>query len=93
MKNNKIPKYPILIVSSDDLLQDLPFDIIAELWDNCPFSFGDTSYSLIRADHFKDWLLDIVNKDDHEDVIEIVESIENTLDELTRENIFVDLEH
>jgi hypothetical protein len=79
----------IKVTSSTDLFQSLPTDFQNELWETCPFSFGDCSFSLVHPSWVKSWILDI---HDVEDELNPVNQLLIHLDELSKGQVYIDLE-
>ena len=78
----------VKIISSSDLFASLPRDLVNELWDSCPFSFGDCCYSLVNAHDIQCWLRDLLADKEDKRVNEFM----YRLNHLTENNIFIDLE-
>lgn len=79
----------IKITSATDLFQSLSTDFQNQLWDNCPFSFGDCNYSLVNPNWVKGWILDIFDDEAQENE---VNQLLVQLDDLAKQQVYIDLE-
>ena len=75
--------------SSTDLFQHLSTDFVNQLWDACPFSFGDCNYSLVDPNWVKGWVLDIFDDEAQEAQ---VNQLLVLLDDLAKQQVYIDLE-
>lgn len=79
----------ITIVGITDLFEHIPAAQQNVLWDACPFSFGDLSFALIHPVDVERWI--------HENLDEVEElhftSLFETLKDLAKRNVYVDLEN
>ena len=79
----------IKITSATDLFTDLSSDFQNQLWDSCPFSFGDCSYSLVDPKWVKGWVLDIFDDESQETQ---VNQLLVQLDDLAKQQVYINLE-
>ena len=79
----------IKIASATDLFQYLSTDFQNQLWDICPFSFGDCNYSLVNPNLVKGWILDIFDDEAQENE---VNQLLIQLDDLAKQQVYIDLE-
>ena len=77
------------VTSSTDLFQSLSTDFQNQLWDSCPFSFGDCNYSLVDPKWVKGWVLDLFDDEAQEAQ---VNQLLVQLDDLAKQNVYIDLE-
>jgi len=79
----------VKVVDACELFRPLPASLKNELWDACPFSFGDCNLSLIDAHSIRDWITDVVDDEENEQV----NSVLATLKTLASERVYIDLEN
>jgi hypothetical protein len=79
----------IKITSATDLFQSLSTDFQNQLWDSCPFSFGDCNHSLVHPNWVKGWILDMFDDEAQENE---VNQLLVQLDELSESQVYIDLE-
>jgi hypothetical protein len=79
----------IKIIGSSELFQSLPSSLVNEMWGTCPFSFGDCTHSLVHPSWIRDWITDIFDDEENEQV----NNFFKTLVTLSKDGVYVDLEN
>jgi hypothetical protein len=79
----------VKVVDSQELFSSLPASLVNELWDACPFSFGDCNLSLVDAYSVRNWITDIFDDEENEQVNNVLA----TLKSLAAERVYIDLEN
>lgn len=82
----------ISLIYASELFEKLSGKVQNELWDNCPYSFGDCNFSLIHPVHVEHWIetldfdnLSIEDKD-------AIKTIFESLKEYAKDGIHIDIE-
>jgi len=79
----------IKVVDSCEIFNNLPSGLVNELWNACPFSFGDCNLSLIDARSVQDWITDIFDDEENQQVNNVLA----TLKTLASERVYINLEN
>jgi hypothetical protein len=75
-------------IDSHELFSSLPDSLVNELWDACPFSFGDTDHSLVAAYTVRCWITDIFDGEENEEVNKVLEKLKS----LAAKKVYINFE-
>jgi hypothetical protein len=76
-------------IDSQELFSSLPSSLVSELWDHCPFSFGDANHTLVDAHSVRNWITDIFDDEENEQLKDVLA----ILDSLAADRVYIDLEN
>ena len=93
MTNTTPYVHNVSFIIASELFENLSRKVQSQLWDDCPYSFGDCHFSIVNHVHIQHWIEDNVDFDDLSDKDKAVfEDIFRTLEECGQKHINIDLE-
>lgn len=93
MTNTAPHVHNVSFVFASELFENLSGDVQNQLWDACPYSFGDCGFSLLHCVHVECWIEDTLDFDELSDQDKAaIEDIFRALKEYDKKNINIDIE-
>ena len=93
MTNTTPYVHNVSFVFASELFEELSGEVQNQLWEDCPYSFGDCAFSIVNHVHVQHWIEDYVDFDDLSDKDKAVfEDIFRTLEECGKKHINIALE-
>jgi hypothetical protein len=93
MTNTTPHVHNVSFVFASELFENLSGSVQNQLWDDCPYSFGDCGFSLLNSVHVEHWIEDTLDFDELSDQDKAtIEDIFRALKEYDKKNINIDIE-